>query len=241
MRSAHRHRVPGEAGHGSGRSGVVDVVHDDVIAGLPLSDAALGCGVSSERGMPIEMVRGDVEDGSGARMEAIDVLQLERRCFDDDDVVVGSGGIAESQPDVAGSDRVVAVGEQNVGGGRGHGGLAVGAGHCDARRCQMAKPEFHLADEFHPGLEAVDDRGRRFRNARAGHNQILSGEQVRVPWTGVSRDACDRFRRSRALVVDRDLVSETSGQSGGRLTRYRGAEDESPAHRPPSVTARKSA
>ena len=148
-------------------SGVGDVV--DARPLHALVDAALVGGVLGHRGVPVEVVLGDVEDRGGLRAHRVGVVQLEAGELHGQHVV-GRGvhhGLEHRHPDVADGLAAQPGGAQDRVEHLHGGGLAVGAGDGQPRRVVLgvAQPPGQL--DLAPHRDAARAGLGEQRRARA--------------------------------------------------------------------------
>ena len=222
-----RFGLPGRHGHHAGgkrarslaafpaghRQRIVGVEDEEVRVGLVRSNAPLGIGVLFDVVVvPVEVVRGDVEEHRDVRSEGIDPVQLKTAHLHHL-VIDGTRAFAQiACPALAdvphARDVATGVFKQRRDEGRG-GGFAVGTGYGDnalsVGACVSAG-KFNFADELPAGrLDALHERSG-FRDARAFDDRSTG--------FGCADYPC-------LVVAVRFPLHTSSVQLGGTVSRYR--------------------
>ena len=151
---------PFEAVGDGARRRVVDADHGSVARAEMGKDHRLDAGIVRKRGVPVEMVGRDVEERRGVGREPRRKLDLERRKLDDIGEVGGERLEVEHRlADIAAKRHALSRGFEKMGGERGRGGFAVGAGDdhdLAGRRAErpLAEEQLDIADHLDAGVLA---------------------------------------------------------------------------------------
>ena len=227
--------------------GLLDQVHGglvgDVVDARPLDafvDAALVGGVLLHRGVPVEVVLGDVEDHGGLGGHRGGVVELEGGELDGEDVV-GLGvhhGLDDRQADVADGDGPQASRTQDVVEHLHGRGLAVGAGDRQPGGgiVGVAQPpgELDLSPDRDPALARLrEQRRRRSPTGRGDHDVDVVGQHVggALAEAYVGTQDTEELGLLLALLVARGLVErDHRGTQVGEVVGGREPRDAEAGH-----------
>src|SRR5690242_17635955 len=193
-----------------GAGGIVGIDHRQIVLGLVLENARLGPRVIFEGGMPVEVIRSEIQQNGDVRAKSLDQLELEtaelrdRNCFVARLIHVSD----QRRADVSGNHYRLARGGQNVANQRSGRGLAVRAGHANDTPPQKSPRQFDLAPYGHMRRARRRQHGMIRRHARAGHDQILRREvRARIAAKGKRTADFAQFERSAAKLLLRPVVN----------------------------------
>ena len=158
--------------------GVVAVQDGPVTASLILKDSQLRLDVLFHRGVPVKVVRSQVEEERAPGMEVNGLLQLEAGELYDPELPRLPQGVREGEADVPGQVGGAAGGGQEVVDQGGHRGLPVGTGDPDDLSGDSRVGELDLRDQRDSlGLELPKGG---FGSVRSGgeDDQVAGGEKA---------------------------------------------------------------
>ena len=185
--------------------------------------------------VPIEVVRRQVRQHAGARVDARRVVQLERRHLERDPRRRRrrQRELGERRADVARRRREPAEALQEMADERGRGGLAVRSGDGDVGELgQKAQPDLDLAHDVDARVPRRNERRRVGRNTRARDDERRARDALEVVTAEVHGDVVrpqlggGRLElRRRAEVRRVDPLAGASQQARGRSAAPRQAHD----------------
>src|SRR4029078_13050550 len=145
-----------------------------------------------EARVPVQVVRGEVEENGDARAEGVDVLELEARELAHDPGLLAQGAVEtrERPANVPSHRHVLAGGAEDLTEELARRRLAVRPGDAEDRVVEKAEPQLDLApDGQHTLSPSGHERGRR-RYTWAFHEQVHAVEKLGVVRAEDDFDAC---------------------------------------------------
>ena len=173
------------------RARIVCIQHNHIAFILRREDPFLGQRIILKAAVPVQMVRGNVQDDGNAGMKALRALQLKARNLEHRPGLIRAlvDQLHHRNTNVSAHQRRLAGLLKNLAHQRRSSGLAVRSGNGQRAALEEPRRQFQFTDHRQPKALHLRQFGRIQRHARAHHDQVLAAKRQQPVPAGLDHNA----------------------------------------------------